>query len=49
MLHTLQRKLWESVTSNLLDRNFGDATKAKQQIEQRQREEAEMRKRKGEE
>ena len=43
------RKLWENVTSHLLNKNYSDATKAKQQIEQRQRDEAEARKRKGEE
>ncbi|ESK87670.1 oxysterol binding protein [Moniliophthora roreri MCA 2997] len=41
------RKLWESVTSRLLKKEFGDATKEKVAIEQKQRDEAAERKRKG--
>lgn len=41
------RKLWESVTSKLLSKEYGDATKHKQAIEQRQRDDAAERKRKG--
>jgi len=41
------RKLWEAVTSNLLRRNFGEATKKKQIIEQAQRDRAAERKQKG--
>jgi len=43
------RKLWDNVTSRLLTREFGDATKHKQAIEQRQRDLAGKRKEKGEE
>lgn len=43
------RKLWESVTAKLLTREFGEATKSKHVIEQKQREKAADRKRKGEE
>lgn len=43
------RRLWESVTSRLQAREFGEATRNKQAIEQRQRDEAAERKRKGEE
>jgi hypothetical protein len=31
------RQLWQPVTSNLLAKNWGEATKQKQAIEQRQR------------
>jgi hypothetical protein len=41
------RKLWDEVTSRLLAKEFGEATKAKLAIEQRQRDEASERKRKG--
>jgi len=41
------RRLWESVTSRLLRKEFGDATREKIAIEQRQRDEAAERKRKG--
>ncbi|KAF5356612.1 hypothetical protein D9758_008242 [Tetrapyrgos nigripes] len=43
------RKLWEGVTSKLLKKEFSEATKEKVVIEQRQRDEAGERKRKGEE
>jgi hypothetical protein len=39
--------LWETVTSRLLKKEFGDATKEKVAIEQKQRDEAAERKRKG--
>jgi oxysterol-binding protein-related protein 9/10/11 len=41
------RRLWESVTSRLLRKEFGEATRAKHIIEQRQRDEAAERKRRG--
>lgn len=41
------RKLWETVTNKLVAKEFGEANKYKQGIEQRQREEAAERKRKG--
>lgn len=41
------RKLWDEVTTRLLAKEFGEATKAKLAIEQRQRDEASERKRKG--
>jgi oxysterol-binding protein-related protein 9/10/11 len=41
------RKLWEGVTSRLLRKEFGEATKEKVMIEQKQRDEAAERKRKG--
>jgi len=41
------RRLWESVTSKLLSKEFGEATRAKHVIEQRQRDEAAERKRRG--
>lgn len=41
------RKLWDNVTTRLLSKEFGEATKHKQAIEQRQRDEAAERKRKG--
>ncbi|KAF8840063.1 hypothetical protein BDN67DRAFT_690098 [Paxillus ammoniavirescens] len=43
------RKLWESVTTKLLNKEYGEATKHKLAIEQKQRDEASERKRKGEE
>ncbi|KAH8116041.1 hypothetical protein DFH11DRAFT_1506631 [Phellopilus nigrolimitatus] len=43
------RRLWESVTSNLLTKEYGEATRNKQAIEQCQRDKAAERKRKGEE
>jgi len=44
---TESRRLWESVTSGLLRKEFGEATRAKHIIEQRQRDEAAERKRRG--
>ena len=41
------RKLWQKVTSNLLKKEYSEATKEKIEIEQRQRDEAAERKRKG--
>lgn len=41
------RKLWEKVTSKLIGKEYGEANKYKQGIEQRQREEAAERKKKG--
>lgn len=41
------RKLWEGVTKNLLRKEYSEATKCKIAIEQKQREEAAERKRKG--
>lgn len=41
------RKLWEAVTSNLLNKEFSEATREKVAIEQRQRDEAAERKKKG--
>ena len=41
------RKLWENVTNNLLNKEYSEATKEKIVIEQRQRDEAAERKRKG--
>jgi len=46
-LPTESRKLWENVTENLLAKEYGDATKYKLAIEQKQRDEAAERKRKG--
>lgn len=43
------RKLWENVTSKLLSKEYGEATKHKLALEQKQRDEASERKRKGEE
>ena len=43
------RKLWEPVTKNLLSKNWGEATREKQVIEQRQRDIAAKRKAKNEE
>ncbi|KIJ63037.1 hypothetical protein HYDPIDRAFT_29732 [Hydnomerulius pinastri MD-312] len=43
------RKLWDGVTTRLLNKEYGDATKHKLVIEQKQRDEASERKRKGEE
>lgn len=42
------RKMWEPVTRNLLAKNWGEATRQKQIIEQRQRDLAAKRKEKGE-
>jgi len=41
------RKLWESVTNNLLKKDFSEATRAKITIEQKQRDDAAERKKKG--
>ena len=41
------RKLWENVTDKLVKKEFSEATKEKVMIEQRQRDEAAERKRKG--
>ena len=41
------RKLWEGVTTHLVRKEYGEATKSKVAIEQMQREEAAERKRKG--
>ena len=41
------RKLWQNVTNNLLKKEYSEATKEKIEIEQRQRDEAAERKRKG--
>ena len=41
------RRLWESVTSRLVSKEYGEATRAKHVIEQRQRDEAAERKRRG--
>jgi len=41
------RRLWESVTSRLLSKEYSEATRAKQAIEQRQRDDAAERKRRG--
>jgi hypothetical protein len=41
------RKLWHNVTTKLLSKEFGEATKEKVSIEQKQRDEAAERKRKG--
>lgn len=41
------RRLWESVTSRLVKKEFSDATKEKVVIEQKQRDEAADRRRKG--
>ncbi|KAG2367206.1 hypothetical protein BDR07DRAFT_1351446 [Suillus spraguei] len=41
------RKLWDAVTTRLLAKEYGEATKAKLAIEQKQRDEAVERKRKG--
>lgn len=41
------RKLWENVTTKLLNKEYGDATKHKLALEQKQRDEASERKRKG--
>lgn len=42
------RKLWDPVTSNLIAKNWGEATKQKQVIEQRQRDKAAAMRAKGE-
>ncbi|KAF8632176.1 hypothetical protein AX17_004916 [Amanita inopinata Kibby_2008] len=41
------RRLWEKVTRNLVEKRYGEATKEKVVIEQRQREDAAERRRKG--
>lgn len=41
------RKLWENVTNRLVSKEFGEATKEKVNIEQKQRDEAADRKKKG--
>ncbi|KAJ3998092.1 hypothetical protein F5050DRAFT_1873306 [Lentinula boryana] len=46
-LPTESRKLWEGVTSRLLKKEFSEATREKVVIEQRQRDEAAERKKKG--
>jgi len=46
-LPTESGRLWDSVTSRLLCKEFGEATRAKHIIEQRQRDEAAERKRRG--
>jgi hypothetical protein len=46
-LPTESRRLWESVTSRLLRKEYGEATRAKHIIEQRQRDEVAERKRRG--
>ncbi|WVQ98380.1 hypothetical protein IAU59_005503 [Kwoniella sp. CBS 9459] len=43
------RKLWDPVTQHLLSKNWGEATRQKQVIEQKQRDRAAARKAKGEE
>jgi hypothetical protein len=44
---TESRRLWDSVTNRLLRKEYGEATRAKHVIEQRQRDEAAERKRRG--
>lgn len=46
-LHNESRKLWENVTSKLLSKEYSEANKHKQAIEQKQRDDASERKRKG--
>ena len=46
-LPTESRKLWDGVTTRLLKKEYSDATKVKQTIEQKQRDEAADRKKKG--
>ena len=46
-LENESRRLWENVTDNLMKREFGEATREKVGIEQRQRDEAAERKRRG--
>ena len=46
-LPTESRKLWDSVTSRLLKKEYSDATKFKQAIEQKQRDDATERRNKG--
>jgi hypothetical protein len=41
------RRLWESVTDNLLKKEYSEATRAKVAIEQKQRDDAAERKKKG--
>lgn len=42
------RRLWEGVTTHLLSKEYGEATRIKQVIEQEQRDLAAARKKKGE-
>lgn len=46
-LPTESRRLWDPVTSGLLKKEYSEATKFKQAIEQRQRDDAAERKNKG--
>lgn len=46
-LHTESRKLWKTVTDKLLSKEYSEATREKQVIEQRQRDEAAERKKTG--
>jgi oxysterol-binding protein-related protein 9/10/11 len=46
-LPTESRKLWQDVTSRLLNKEYGEATKYKQAIEQKQRDDAAERKKNG--
>lgn len=43
-LPTESRKLWDVVTTRMLNKEFGEATKQKQVIEQKQRDDAAERK-----
>ena len=47
--HNESRKLWDPVTQNLLSKNWGEATRQKQVIEQRQRDIATEKKKNGQE
>lgn len=47
--HNESRKLWENVTSRLIAKEYSEATKHKLSIEQKQRDKAAERKKKGEE
>lgn len=44
---TESRKLWDGVTTRMLSKEFGEATKQKQVIEQKQRDDSAERKRAG--
>jgi len=46
-LPTESRKLWDTVTSRLLRKEYSEATKFKQAIEQKQRDDAAERRKKG--
>ena len=46
-LENESQRLWESIMDNLVKREFGEATREKVGIEQRQRDEAAKRKRRG--